>query len=109
MLETFFFCFLIEREAHAFEDVWHPLRHVHARDVSMADHLYLLIYLIQTLHVEMLLIRYFYLIETLRITYTEEEKVRVAVIRKRNHEFDRAPIEEITLLCRSSYVYICTQ
>jgi hypothetical protein len=35
--------------------------------------------------------------------------VRVAMMRKRNHEFDREPIEEIALLCRSSYVYICTR
>jgi hypothetical protein len=41
MLETFF-CFSIEREQHAFEDVEHPLRHVHARDISMTYRLYML-------------------------------------------------------------------
>lgn len=47
--------------------------------------------------------------QILSITYTEEEKVHAAVIRKRNRKFDRVPIEEIGFLCRSSYVYNCTQ
>jgi hypothetical protein len=47
--------------------------------------------------------------QILSITYTEEEKVHAAVIRKRNRKFDRVPIEEIGFLCRSSYVYFCTR
>jgi hypothetical protein len=65
----------------------------HALDVSMADLLYLVVYLMQILS----------------ITYIEVEEVRAAVMHKRNHRFDREPIEEIALLCCPSYVYICTQ